>query len=60
MSSPLEKLRDGINKSCPAFVDSFYDRSRYKIEYGGAGSGKSHAIAKRLNDAADSIDNITP
>lgn len=48
MSSPLEKLRDGINKSCPAFVDSFYDRSRYKIEYGGAGSGKSHAIARRL------------
>jgi phage terminase large subunit len=48
MSSPLDKLRQGINKSCPAFVNSFYNRSRYKVEYGGAGSGKSHAIARRL------------
>lgn len=48
MSNPLDMLRAGINKSCPAFVDSFYNRSRYKVEYGGAGSGKSHAIARRL------------
>lgn len=47
-SNPLLLLKQGINNSCPAFVDSFYAKARYKVEYGGAGSGKSHAIARRL------------
>jgi len=47
-ASPLELLRQGINKSCPAFIDLFYARYRYKVPYGGAGSGKSHAVARRL------------
>ena len=47
-SNPLSLLKQGINNSCPAFVDSFYADARYKVEYGGAGSGKSHAIARRL------------
>lgn len=44
----LSKLHDAINKACPAFAKSFSSRCRYKVEYGGAGSGKSHAIARRL------------
>ena len=44
----LSKLYDGIKKACPAFTDSFSSLDRYKVEYGGAGSGKSHAIARRL------------
>lgn len=47
-SSPSLRLRDAINDSCPAFVDSFYSKMRYKVEYGGAGSGKSHAVARRI------------
>lgn len=47
-ANPLERLRHGINKSCPAFVDLFYLKKRYKVPYGGAGSGKSHAVARRL------------
>lgn len=47
-SNPLSLLKSGIDKSCPAFVESFYSKKRYKVEYGGAGSGKSHAVARRL------------
>ena len=39
-ANPLDLLRGGINKSCPAFVDLFYAKNRYKVPYGGAGSGK--------------------
>ena len=44
----LNRLNDAIKASCPAFVNSFTSRCRYKVEKGGAGSGKSHAVARRL------------
>ncbi len=47
-SNPSVLLSDAIKRSCPAFTDSFSNKSRYKVEYGGGGSGKSHAIARRL------------
>ena len=31
----------------PAFVPLFTDRSRYHVAYGGAGSGKSHIVARK-------------
>tara|TARA_R110002020_G_C16242287_1_gene769187 strand:+ start:413 stop:1717 length:1305 start_codon:yes stop_codon:yes gene_type:complete len=46
--SPLTRLAEAIRQSCPAFIDSFFADYRYKVLYGGAGSGKSHAVARRL------------
>lgn len=41
-------LNEIVSNSCPAFVDSFEADERYKVEWGGAGSGKSHGVARRL------------
>ena len=47
-ANPLSLLAEAIRKSVPAFAESFKAPERYKILYGGAGSGKSHAVARRL------------
>jgi len=37
-----------MNRTAPAFIPYFKDKSRYQILYGGAGGGKSHKIARKI------------
>ena len=42
----LAEIRGYMDRTSPAFIPYFKDKSRYQILYGGAGSGKSHKIAR--------------
>ena len=42
----LGEIRGYLNKTSPAFIPYFKDKSRYQIIWGGAGSGKSHKVAR--------------
>jgi len=42
----LADIRGYMNKTSPAFIPYFKDKSRYQVLYGGAGSGKSHKVAR--------------
>jgi len=44
----LAEIRGYIKQYSPAFVPMFRDESRYSIIWGGAGSGKSHIVARKL------------
>ena len=37
-----------LSKNSAAFVDYYMDKSRYQVIWGGAGSGKSHKVARRI------------
>lgn len=37
-----------VKEKSPAFVPLFKDKSRYQVAWGGAGSGKSHIVARKL------------
>lgn len=43
----LKLFRDHVKKHSPAFVPMFKDQSRYQVIWGGAGSGKSHMVARK-------------
>jgi len=42
----LGEVRGYLNKTSPAFIPYFKDKSRYQVIWGGAGSGKSHKVAR--------------
>jgi phage terminase large subunit len=44
----LKKFQQHVKNKSPAFVPLFKDKSRYQVPYGGAGSGKSHIVARKL------------
>lgn len=44
----LALFRKHIKEKSPAFVPIFIDQSRYQIIWGGAGSGKSHIVARKI------------
>lgn len=44
----LALFRKHVKEKSPAFVPLFKDRSRYQIAWGGAGSGKSHIVARKI------------
>lgn len=44
----LADFRAHVKKHSPAFVPMFQDQSRYQIIWGGAGSGKSHIVARKI------------
>jgi phage terminase large subunit len=44
----LNKFKKHVQDRSPAFVGLFKDKSRYQIPWGGAGSGKSHIVARKL------------
>lgn len=44
----LALFRKHIKDKSPAFVPIFVDQSRYQIIWGGAGSGKSHIVARKI------------
>lgn len=44
----LAKFRRYVKEKSPAFVPLFTDQSRYQVAYGGAGSGKSHIVARKI------------
>lgn len=44
----LAKFRKHVKTKSPAFVPLFKDQSRYQVAWGGAGSGKSHIVARKL------------
>lgn len=44
----LRKFQQHVKDKSPAFVPLFKDQSRYQIAWGGAGSGKSHIVARKL------------
>ena len=37
-----------LHNNSPAFIPYYEDKSRYQILWGGAGSGKSHKVARRI------------
>lgn len=43
----LALFRKHVKDNSPAFVPAFKDQSRYQVLYGGAGSGKSHIVARK-------------
>lgn len=43
----LALFRKHVKEKSPAFVPLFVDQSRYQVAYGGAGSGKSHIVARK-------------
>lgn len=43
----LALFRRHVKEKSPAFVPLFVDQSRYQIAWGGAGSGKSHIVARK-------------
>lgn len=44
----LALFRKHVKENSPAFVPLFTDQSRYQIVWGGAGSGKSHIVARKI------------
>jgi phage terminase large subunit len=44
----LANIREYMKRTSPAFIPYFKDESRYQIIWGGAGSGKSHKVARRV------------
>jgi phage terminase large subunit len=44
----LALFRKHVKEKSPAFVPLFVDQSRYQIVWGGAGSGKSHIVARKI------------
>lgn len=44
----LAKFRAHVKEHSPAFVPLFQDESRYQVAWGGAGSGKSHIVARKI------------
>ena len=44
----LAKFRKHVKVHSPAFVPLFVNKDRYQIAWGGAGSGKSHMVARKL------------
>jgi phage terminase large subunit len=44
----LAEFRRHVKEKSPAFVPLFKDNSRYQVAWGGAGSGKSHIVARKL------------
>lgn len=44
----LALFRKHVKDHSPAFVPLFIDQSRYQVAWGGAGSGKSHIVARKL------------
>lgn len=44
----LAKFRRHVKEKSPAFVPLFVDQSRYQVAWGGAGSGKSHIVARKI------------
>lgn len=47
-SVDLKAFQQHVKDKSPAFVPLFKDKSRYQIPWGGAGSGKSHIVARKL------------
>ena len=43
----LASFRKHVKEKSPAFVPLFVDQSRYHVAWGGAGSGKSHIVARK-------------
>ena len=48
MVTDLAAFRGHVKKHSPAFVPLFTDQSRYQVVWGGAGSGKSHIVARKI------------
>jgi len=44
----LAKFRKHVQDKSPAFVPLFKNQKRYEVPWGGAGSGKSHMVARKL------------
>ena len=44
----LADFRKHVKQYSPAFVPAFVDQSRYQVLWGGAGSGKSHIVARKI------------
>lgn len=44
----LALFRKHVKEKSPAFVPMFKDESRYQVLWGGAGSGKSHIVARKI------------
>lgn len=44
----LAEFRRHVKEKSPAFVPLFKDESRYQVAWGGAGSGKSHIVARKI------------
>lgn len=44
----LSEFRKHVQTKSPAFVPLFKDQSRYQVAWGGAGSGKSHIVARKI------------
>lgn len=44
----LALFRKHVQDKSPAFVPLFQDQSRYQVAWGGAGSGKSHIVARKI------------
>lgn len=44
----LALFRKHVKDKSPAFVPVFTDQSRYQVVWGGAGSGKSHIVARKI------------
>jgi phage terminase large subunit len=44
----LADFRRHVKDKSPAFVPLFKDASRYQVAWGGAGSGKSHIVARKM------------
>lgn len=44
----LDLFRKHVKENSPAFVPLFKDQSRYQVAWGGAGSGKSHIVARKI------------
>lgn len=44
----LAEFRRYVKEKSPAFVPLFANQSRYQVAWGGAGSGKSHIVARKI------------
>jgi len=44
----LRKFQQHVKDKSPAFVPLFTHKHRYEVAWGGAGSGKSHIVARKL------------
>lgn len=44
----LALFRKHVKDKSPAFIPLFTDQSRYQVIWGGAGSGKSHMVARKI------------